>query len=71
MKQEDKRQLLEALGTVGNVGIGMVAAAAVGLIGGRLIDNWLDSGPWATVIGVFLGLISGLWSAYKRASGNE
>lgn len=71
MKQEDKRQLLEALGTVGNVGIGMVAAAAVGLFGGRYIDEWLDSSPWATVIGTLLGLISGLWSAYKRVAKDE
>ncbi len=71
VKQEDKRQLLEALGTVGNVGIGMVAAAAVGLFGGRYIDEWLDSSPWATVIGTLLGLISGLWSAYKRVAKDE
>ncbi len=71
VKQEDKRQLLAALGMVGNVGIGMAVAAALGLFGGRFIDNWLDSSPWATIIGTLLGLISGLWSAYKRVSGDE
>ncbi|MDR7866177.1 MAG: AtpZ/AtpI family protein [Sporomusaceae bacterium] len=71
MKQDDKRQLLAALGMVGNVGIGMVAAAAVGLFGGRLIDNWLDSSPWGTVVGTLLGLIAGLWSAYKRVARDE
>jgi len=71
VKQDDKRQLLAALGTVGNVGIGMVAAAAVGLAGGRFIDNWLGSSPWATVIGTLLGLIAGLWSAYKRVARDE
>lgn len=71
VKEDDKRQLLEALGMVGNVGIGMVAAAAVGLFGGRYIDSWLDISPWATIIGTLLGLISGLWSAYKRVSRDE
>lgn len=71
VKQEDKRQLLDAFSMVGNIGIGMVAAAAVGLVGGRFIDGWLDSSPWATVIGTLLGLISGLWSAYKRVSRDE
>ncbi len=71
MKQDDKRQLLAALGTVGNVGISMAVAAAVGLFGGRFIDNWLDTSPWATVIGTLLGLVSGLWSAYKRVAGDE
>lgn len=71
VKQDDRRQLLAALGMVGNVGIGMVAAAAVGLVGGRFIDNWLDSSPWATVVGTLLGLIAGLWSAYKRVARDE
>jgi ATP synthase protein I len=71
VKQDDRRQLLAALGMVGNVGIGMVAAAAVGLVGGRFIDNWLNSSPWGTVVGTLLGLIAGLWSAYKRVSRDE
>ncbi|MDT8903751.1 AtpZ/AtpI family protein [Anaeroselena agilis] len=71
MKRDDRRQLMAAFGMVGNVGIGMVASAAVGLIGGRFIDNWLDSSPWATVIGTLLGLIAGLWSAYKRVASDE
>lgn len=71
VKQDDRRQLLAALGMVGNVGIGMVAAAAVGLVGGRFIDNWLGSSPWATVIGTLLGLIAGLWSAYKKVARDE
>lgn len=71
VKQDDKRQLLAALGMVGNVGIGMVAAAAVGLFSGRFIDNWLDSSPWGTVVGTLLGLIAGLWSAYKRVARDD
>ncbi len=71
MKKDDKRQLMAALGLVGNVGVGMVVAAAVGLFGGRYIDEWLGSSPWATIIGTLLGLISGLWSAYKRVSRDE
>lgn len=71
MKQEDKRQLFAALGMVSNIGIGMVAAAAVGLAAGRFIDGWLDSSPWATIIGTLLGLVSGLWSAYKRVARDD
>lgn len=71
MKRDDKRQLLDALGMVGNVGIGMVACAAVGLFGGRFIDNWLGSSPWATIVGTLLGLVSGLWSAYKKVAKDE
>jgi ATP synthase protein I len=66
MKDDDKRQLLTAFGMVGNVGITMVAAAAVGLFGGRFIDDKLGSSPWFTIIGILSGLISGMWSAYKQ-----
>lgn len=66
VKEDDKRQLLAAFGMVGNIGLTMAAAAAVGLFGGQFIDDKLDSSPWFTIIGILLGLISGMWSAYKR-----
>lgn len=66
MKKEDKRQLLSAFGMVGNVGITMVASAVVGLFGGRFLDEKLGIAPWATVIGILLGLVSGMWSSYKQ-----
>jgi Uncharacterized protein conserved in bacteria len=71
MKEDDKRQIFAALGMVGNIGVGMVAASAIGLFGGRFIDNWLGSSPWATIIGTLLGLVAGLWSAYKRVIRHE
>lgn len=68
MKKQDKQQLLDAFSLVGTIGISMVACVAVGLFGGRAIDNWLDTSPWATVAGIALGMISGLWATYKRVS---
>lgn len=66
VKKEDKRQLLSAFGMVGNVGITMVASAVVGLFGGRFLDEKLGISPWATVIGILLGLVAGMWSSYKQ-----
>jgi F0F1-type ATP synthase assembly protein I len=68
VKDEDKRELLAAAGMVGNIGLGMVATAAVGFFGGRYIDDWLGSTPWATIIGSILGMFTGLWSAYKQVT---
>lgn len=66
MAKDDKRQLIEAFSLVGAIGLNMVAALAVGLFFGRLMDTWLDSGPWATLTGIVIGMAAGLWSAYKR-----
>ncbi|MDR3592252.1 MAG: AtpZ/AtpI family protein [Negativicutes bacterium] len=68
VKRQDKRQMLDAFSLVGTIGISMVASVAVGLFGGRAIDGWLDSSPWATIAGIVLGMISGLWATYKRVT---
>ncbi|HMM20878.1 MAG TPA: AtpZ/AtpI family protein [Selenomonadales bacterium] len=66
MKKKDKGQIWTAFSLVGTIGLTMVTTVAVGLYLGRLADNWLDTGPWATVAGVLLGMMSGAWSTYKR-----
>jgi len=66
VKREDKRQLLAAFSLVGSMGLSMVATVVVGVISGRLIDNWLSISPWGTVVGIIMGMISGIWVTYKR-----
>jgi ATP synthase protein I len=68
VKRQDKRQMLDAFSLVGTIGISMVAAVAVGLFGGRALDNWLNTSPWFTIAGIVLGMISGLWATYKRVT---
>lgn len=71
MSKDNDRQLLKAFSLVGAIGLNMVATIAVGLFAGRWVDSLLDSEPWATVIGIILGMIAGLWSAYKRIVDNN
>lgn len=49
-------------------GIGFEFIAAILLFAGVgwLIDRWLDSSPWAIVIGVGVGFAIGLWNLIKR-----
>lgn len=49
-------------------GIGFEFVAAVLLFAGVgwLIDRWLDSSPWAILIGVGVGFAVGLWNLIKR-----
>lgn len=69
VRKEDKKQLFDTLGTVGNIGFTMVSTVAVGLFLGRMADKWFESSPWFSVAGIVLGMISGLWAMYKKATG--
>ncbi len=69
MRKDDKQQMLSALSMVGAIGLNMVATVAVGLFGGRAVDHWLGTSPWATVTGIVLGMVAGLWATYKRITG--
>lgn len=48
-----------------NIGIMLVAPAAVGLLLGALIDRWLILFPAFTIAMLILGVASGIWSLYK------
>lgn len=69
MDRKDKGQLFAAFGMVGTIGLHMAVSVAVGLTGGRFLDNWLGTSPWATVAGIVLGMIAGLYGIYKQVIG--
>jgi ATP synthase protein I len=48
-----------------NIGIMLVAPAAVGLLLGALIDRWVNTFPTFTIAMLILGIASGIWSLYK------
>lgn len=66
MDKKDRQQLADAVTTAGIIGLNMVATIIVGLVLGRLLDDWLGIRPWATVGGIVLGMLAGLWAAFKR-----
>lgn len=66
MKGDEKHQIVSALGTAAFMGLNMVANIGAGLLLGRFIDSELGWYPWATVVGIVLGMLSGLWGVYKR-----
>ena len=58
-----------ALGIALRVSVELVAAVAVGVAIGWLIDTWLDTTPWALIVFVFLGGIAGMLNVYRLAKG--
>lgn len=71
MKKNDQNQLFSAVSLVGSIGLSMIATLAVGILGGRAVDQWLAIAPWGTVVGIVLGFISGVWAIYKRITAVE
>jgi F0F1-type ATP synthase assembly protein I len=49
------------------LGIGWYFAVSIigGILGGLLLDGWLDTKPLFTMIGLFLGLIVAAYGGYK------
>lgn len=35
-----------------------------GIVGGLLLDNWLDTKPVFTLVGLFAGLLLAFWGGY-------
>jgi F0F1-type ATP synthase assembly protein I len=48
------------------LGIGLTMALATGLFLwlGTVVDRWLRSEPWFTLIGTFVGAAAGFWYMY-------
>lgn len=70
MKKEYK-ELLIGLQSATTVGFYMISSVIAGIFLGRLIDGYFGSGPWATTIGIVLGMIAGLYTTYKKIMGGK
>ena len=60
----------KALGELSSIGITLVLATVIGLVGGYYADRWLGSKPWLTLLGLGLGIAAGfvnLFRSVKRA----
>ncbi len=56
------------LGMAFRIGTELVAALAVGVGIGFVLDRWLDTGPWLMVVFFFLGAAAGMLNVYRAAS---
>jgi len=52
----------QALAVIGVIGIDLAISLLVGLWIGKIIDNWLQTSPIFLIIGMFVGLATGIWS---------
>jgi len=64
--QSDRRWIRQ-LGTLSGVGLTLVISTVLGLWGGYVLDRWLGSAPWLTLVGLLLGIVSGFVNLFRAA----
>jgi ATP synthase protein I len=60
------------VGILVGLGLTLVAATAIGVALGILVDRWLGSSPWGLVLGLLLGVTAGFRQVLRdiwRATG--
>tara|TARA_B100000029_G_scaffold440905_1_gene458318 strand:+ start:1106 stop:1396 length:291 start_codon:yes stop_codon:yes gene_type:complete len=56
-----------SLGKAFKISTELVAAVAVGVTFGFILDNWFDTRPWLTIIFFFMGVAAGILNVIKSA----
>lgn len=56
-----------AAGVAAGLGCSIVVSIIVCIVGGILLDEWLDTSPWLTLAGVALGLVAAAYQLYELA----
>jgi len=66
-RQDKSSGHMGVLGTVGTIGMQLVAATFVGLAMGYFLDKWLGTDPWLLIIFLLLGIVTGFRDVYREA----
>jgi len=57
-----------ALAELSSIGIAMVLATVIGLVGGYYADLWLGTKPWLLLIGLGFGIAAGFVMFFRSVS---
>ena len=68
-----KKTIIGRIITYSSIGIQIGFAIAIGVIAGVYLDQWLHTGPWLTLLGLLIGLVSGFTRLYQigKEFGND
>jgi ATP synthase protein I len=65
MKKMPRNTILGKVITYSSIGIQIGLTVAIGIIGGVYLDQWLGTGPWLTILGLLVGVISGFTRLFQ------
>ena len=65
MQTLPKKTFLGKVITYSSLGIQIGLTVAIGVIAGVYLDRWLDTGPWLTILGLVVGVISGFTRLFQ------
>jgi F0F1-type ATP synthase assembly protein I len=68
MKNNKKFKHIRGTGMVMGVGLMLVVVVLAGYYFGSFLDKKLNTTPWLSIIGLFLGFIGGCIETYRIAS---
>ncbi|HTX54434.1 MAG TPA: AtpZ/AtpI family protein [Candidatus Baltobacteraceae bacterium] len=63
---DDKPTLIGQLARLSTVGLTLVASTAIGLLFGYLLDRWLGTTPWLTMLCTLFGIAGGFLNLFRE-----
>ena len=59
------RENIRLIGQLSTLGLSFVLAIVMGFGGGYLLDQWLGTSPWLTLIGFVVGIAAAVTNVYR------
>jgi len=64
-KRQERSALLRAMGVASVCGLDLAISVLAGVLLGHYLDERLHTSPLLLIVGLFLGLIAGFYTAYR------
>ena len=65
MKKVPQKTILGKVLIYSSIGIQVGLTVGIGIIGGVYLDQWLGTGPWLTILGLLVGVVSGFTRLFQ------
>ena len=59
------RRWLRQVAVLSGVGLTLVISTVLGLWGGHVLDGWLGTSPWLTLVGLLFGIAAGFVNLFR------
>ena len=68
MAQSGDQGAWRALGELSSIGLVLVVATVIGLVGGYYADRWLGTAPWLLLLGLGFGIAAGFVNLFRSVN---